>query len=65
MTTTKDRMGVMVPAHPLAVKIWCIQFERFESPNYIWESEQLMASTKGYSYEKGSGLFKNQQRKIC
>ena len=28
-----------------------------ESPNYVWDSDRLMASTKGYSYDKGSGLF--------
>ena len=51
-------MKVMAPAHPLVAKIGYVQFETvfIESPNDVWESDRFTASTKSYSYDKGSGL---------
>ena len=50
----------MAPAHPLVMKIGCVQFERlfmFLSFQTLFESDQLTASTKGYSCDKGSGFY--------
>ena len=36
--------------------VWMIVYI-VESPNYVWESDRLKASTKGYSSDNGSGLY--------
>ena len=61
MTVTKKRMKVAaVPAHPLVALIRFVQsyglFMLFSLQTTFKESDQLMVSTKGYSYDKGSGL---------
>ena len=53
-------MRVVMPAHPLVVLIGCLQFERLFtllSLQTSFESDRLTASTKGYSYDKGLGLY--------
>ena len=50
----------MATAHPLVGENGFVQFEQlftFLSLQTLFESERLTASTKGYSYFKGSGLF--------
>ena len=58
-TTAKVGMRPVATAHPLVGKNGLVQFERlftFLSLQTSFESDWLMASTKGYSYFKGSGL---------
>ena len=53
-------MRVVTPAHPLVSLIGCVQFERLFtllSLQTTIESDQLTASTKGYSYDEGSSLY--------
>ena len=50
----------MVPAHPLAALIEYVPFERLFtlfSLQTTFESVRLLASTKGYNYDKGLGVL--------